>query len=133
MYERGSKIDRNCVFDCHLCDKWQSKTLFLTFFYLRSSLELTFSIADYQVCTCLNYLPSIVSLADILCNLRVWNLIRPYKTSGLICIQTIYDNVSSMRHIYGTPFDNTGQHIFLKTDDRNQGDSGRLTVYVQPL
>ena len=25
-----------------------------------------------------------------------------------------YDNVSSMRHIYGTLFDNTGQPIFLK-------------------
>ena len=29
-------------------------------------------------------------------------------------------------------FYNTGQHIFLKTDARNQGHSGRLTVYVQP-
>ena len=35
-------------------------------------------------------------------------------------------NVCSMRHIYGTSFDNTGQHIFLKTDARNQCDSGRL-------
>ena len=28
-------------------DKWQSKTLFLTFFDLRSSIVLTFSIAAY--------------------------------------------------------------------------------------
>ena len=27
-------------------------------------------------------------------------------------------NVSSMRHIYGKSFDNTRQHIFLKTDVR---------------
>ena len=27
-------------------------------------------------------------------------------------------NVSSMRHIYGKSFDNTRQHIFLKTDAR---------------
>ena len=44
-----------------------------------------------------------------------------------------YGNVSSMLHIYGTSFDNTGQHIFLKTDARFQGHSGRLTVCVQPL
>ena len=43
-----------------------------------------------------------------------------------------YGNVSSMRHINGTSFDNTGQHIFLKTDARNQGHSGHLSVYVQP-
>ena len=30
-----------------------------------------------------------------------------------------YGNVSSMRHIYGKSFDNTRQHIFLKTDARN--------------
>ena len=29
-----------------------------------------------------------------------------------------YGNVSSMRHIYGKSFDNTRQHIFLKTDAR---------------
>ena len=39
-----------------------------------------------------------------------------------------YGNVSSMQHIHGTSFDNTGQHIFLKTDARNQGHSGRLAV-----
>ena len=43
-----------------------------------------------------------------------------------------YGNVSSMRHIYGTSFENTGQHIFLKTNARNHGHSGRLTLYVQP-
>ena len=42
-----------------------------------------------------------------------------------------YGNVSSMRHIYGKSFDNTRQHIFLKTYARNQGHSGRLIVYVQ--
>ena len=29
-----------------------------------------------------------------------------------------YGNVSSMRQIYGISFDNTRQHIFLKTDAR---------------
>ena len=29
-----------------------------------------------------------------------------------------YGNVSSMRNIYGKSFDNTRQHIFLKTDAR---------------
>ena len=43
-----------------------------------------------------------------------------------------YGNISSMRHINGTSFDNTGQDIFLKTDARNQGHCGHLSVYVQP-
>ena len=49
--ERGSKIARNSVFDCHCHtgDKWQSKTLFLTTFDLRSSIVLAFSIATYPV------------------------------------------------------------------------------------
>ena len=33
-------------------DKWQSKTLFLSIFDLRSSMVLTFSIAAYRVCLC---------------------------------------------------------------------------------
>ena len=53
------EIARNSAFDCHLSpdgrqmaieisgDKWQSKTLFSTIFYLRSSIVLTFSIAAY--------------------------------------------------------------------------------------
>ena len=44
-----------------------------------------------------------------------------------------YGNVSAIRHIHGMSFDNTGEHIFLKTDARNQGHNGRLTVCVQPL
>ena len=50
--KQGSKIARNSVFDCHLspvCDKWQSKTLFLTIFYLCSLIVLTFSIPAYPV------------------------------------------------------------------------------------
>ena len=47
--ECGSKIARNSVFDCHLGDKWQLKTLFLMIFYLPSSIVLTFSIAAYPV------------------------------------------------------------------------------------
>ena len=43
-----------------------------------------------------------------------------------------YGNASSMRHIYGKLFDKTRQPIFLKSDARNQGHSGRLTVNVQP-
>ena len=38
------------------------------------------------------------------------------KAPGLIMV--CYDNVSSMRHIYGKSFDNTRQHIFLKTNAR---------------
>ena len=37
------------------------------------------------------------------------------KAPGL-CM--VYGYVSSMRHIYGKSFDNTRQHIFLKTDAR---------------
>ena len=48
------------------------------------------------------------------------------KATGLCMV--CYGNVSSMRHIYGKSFDNTRQHIFLKTDAINQGHSGRLTV-----
>ena len=53
------KIDRNGVFNCHLSpvwrqmantgDKWQSKTLFLTIFDLRSLIALAFLIAVYPV------------------------------------------------------------------------------------
>ena len=38
------------------------------------------------------------------------------KAMGLYML--CYGNVSSMRHIYGKSFDNTRQHIFLKTDAR---------------
>ena len=51
--ERGSKISRNSVSIaiCHQTgDKWQSKTLFLTNFDLRSTVVLTFSIAAYPMC-----------------------------------------------------------------------------------
>ena len=38
------------IANCRLCgDKWQSKTLFLTIFDLRSSIVLVFSIAAYPV------------------------------------------------------------------------------------
>ena len=38
------------------------------------------------------------------------------KAPGLCMV--CYGNVSSMQHIYGKSFDNTRQHIFLKTDAR---------------
>ena len=38
------------------------------------------------------------------------------KAPGLIMV--CYGNVSSMRHINGKSFDNTRQHIFLKTNAR---------------
>ena len=38
------------------------------------------------------------------------------KAPGLCMV--CYGDVSSMQHIYGKSFDNTGQHIFLKTDAR---------------
>ena len=40
-------------------DKWQSKTLFPTIFDLRSSIELTFSIAAYPVWNFQKYLKDI--------------------------------------------------------------------------
>ena len=47
-------------------DKWQSKTLFLTIFYLHSSILLTFSIVAYPgglfTCCCSN----------CVCGFRVW-------------------------------------------------------------
>ena len=52
--ERGSKINRNSVFDCHLSPHWRQMAavnlFLLLFFYLRSSIELAFSIAAYPVC-----------------------------------------------------------------------------------
>ena len=50
--ERGSGISTASVFDCQwspVGDLWQSKSLFLTIFGLRSSIILTFSIATNQV------------------------------------------------------------------------------------
>ena len=38
------------------------------------------------------------------------------KAPGLYMV--CYGNVSSVEHIYGKSFDNTRQHIFLKTDAR---------------
>ena len=38
------------------------------------------------------------------------------KTPGLCML--CYGNVSSMRHIYRKSYDNTRQHIFLKSDAR---------------
>ena len=38
------------------------------------------------------------------------------KALGLCMV--CHGNVSSMRHIYGKSYDNTRQHIFLKTDAR---------------
>ena len=44
-----------------------------------------------------------------------------------------YVYVSSMRHIYGTSFDNTGQHIFLKkTDTEIKVAVAAELYYVQP-
>ena len=42
-------------------------------------------------------------------------------------------NVSSMRHIYGKSFDNTGQHIFLKTDVRKSRSQWSLLLYMYRL
>ena len=47
-----------------------------------------------------------------------------------------YGNVSSMRHIYEKSFDNTRQHIFLKTDARKSRSQWSLncicTDFVTP-
>ena len=51
--KRGSKLIET-VFLIAIChhtgDKWQSITLFLSIFYLRSSIVLAFLIAAYPVC-----------------------------------------------------------------------------------
>ena len=50
--ERGSKIARNKILDCHFRqsgEELQSGTLFLTILNLRSSLVFTFLIATYPV------------------------------------------------------------------------------------
>ena len=44
-----------------------------------------------------------------------------------------YGNVSSMRHIYGKSFDNTRQHIFLKTDARKSRSQWSLNLYMYRL
>ena len=48
------------------------------------------------------------------------------KASGLCMV--CYGNVSSMRHIYGKSFDNTRQHIFLKTDARKSRSQWSLNL-----
>ena len=49
----ADKKSLETIFSIAICrqlgDKWQSKTLFLTIFDLRSSIVLTFSIAAYHV------------------------------------------------------------------------------------
>ena len=55
-------------------------------------------------------------------------LIDLLKAPGLCMV--CYGNVSSMRHIYGKSFDNTRQHIFLKTDARNSRSQwSQLYIY----
>ena len=59
--ERGSKIKTTVflIFDCHLspmANKWQTKTLYLLIFYLRSSMVLAFSIPTYLVCSYKQYI-----------------------------------------------------------------------------
>ena len=51
-------------------------------------------------------------------------LLALLKAPGLCMV--CYGNVSSMRHIYGKSFDNTRQHIFLKTDARKSGSQWSL-------
>ena len=58
-YQQSTNADQKSietVFSIPICrqcgDKWQSKTLFLLIFDLRSSIVLAFSIAAYPVCLC---------------------------------------------------------------------------------
>ena len=58
-YQQSTNADQKSietVFSIPICrqcgDKWQSKTLFLLSFDLRSSIVLAFSIAAYPVCEC---------------------------------------------------------------------------------
>ena len=62
-YQQSTNVDQKSietVFSIAICrqcgDKWQSKTLFLRNFYLRSSIVLAFSIGAYLVCGLLFYL-----------------------------------------------------------------------------
>ena len=51
--ECGSKNARNSVFDCHLSTvgrQMASENSVSSYFYLRSSIVITFSIAAYPVC-----------------------------------------------------------------------------------
>ena len=58
--EGRSKFFRNIVLDCHLSpvatgNKWQSKTKFLTIFFICvHQLLIGFSIAAYRMCSCRN-------------------------------------------------------------------------------
>ena len=50
--ECGSNIARNSDFDCHLSPDWRQMAIensVSNYFYLRSSIVLTFSIATYSV------------------------------------------------------------------------------------
>ena len=51
--ERGSKIDRNSVFDCHLSPVWRQVAIknSVAIFYLRSLIVLVLLIAAYPVCS----------------------------------------------------------------------------------
>ena len=57
-YQQSANVDQKSIetmFSIAICrqcgDKWQSKTQFLTIFYLHSSIVLAFSIAAYPVCS----------------------------------------------------------------------------------
>ena len=59
-------------------------------------------------------------------------LIDLLKAPGVCMV--CYGNVSSMQHIYGKSFDNTRQHIFLKTDARNSRSQRSLNcIYTDSV
>ena len=68
--ERGSKIDRNSVFDCHLSPVWRQMVIENTVsidFYLRSKIVLAFSIVAYPVCLYVFLLLCVCPLSMFFC------------------------------------------------------------------
>ena len=126
--ERGSKIDKNSVFDCHLSPNWRQianehtvfvaqlatngsrKHCFLSIFCLRSSLALPFSIAAYPVwlvCVVVQVGLSLVQLkTPKFGQNKFFSRQGPYYTLLPTCVWRHQDNpflcTNSRHKIYGS-------------------------------
>ena len=82
---KADQKSKETVFSIVICrqsgDKWQSKTLFLTIFDLRSSIVLTFSIAAYPVWYCTSRFKKGFWL-----NRNPSSLTSPHQRSDCICV-----------------------------------------------
>ena len=116
LFKQSTNIDQSSletVFSiaiwCQLDDKWQSKTLFLTIFDLRSSIVLTFLIAPYTVCfrnmwwllTSRMILPEYYSL-----------LIETYKDES-VYLKLIF------LHVVGTQKNRLNETVLLSTQNKS--------------